>query len=574
MHSSYSSTTQKTVEIRSSTATLDSEVAKLSDYIRRSVSKALNRLSQEPEKEREGTRTPATTTEASRYSRSVSESVYNDDSYFKPEFSDNEEGNEHHEDEEEHYKSFNVTSASAAAAVVCRKLDAPQEYGGWLGVTTLLLLVPSIVYYLQWCCTKSACNFKPPNLGALLNYKYLAKIFDYNALAGYISFNTGMFVLSAATFGRHVRLPNSIRPGQRFKFNALPIAVLITIAFVLAEYLKYPVADFVLKHYLRLCIFNIINALIVAFWAYCRAIYVNDDTVQVNIYGKSGNFLIDFALGRQINPKWFRFVDLKQVFYRSSLIATLIFAECFLYKNIKFPTLPLPTADVSIEGVSEQKLIIENFFSVIKYYYFNIQYDSAALLTALILLAYIVDAILFEHHLASSFELQGEGFGALLLLRYASSPFLYSAVAKYFFDRRVGIACCFAIYVTIIVFFSGLFLKRISSAIKYKYRIDPNNPYFTGIETIHTFQGRRLLLGAFWGRLRQPNYAGDILALCGLAVPLFLKFAWPPLVGIILCIVVLVQRAKRVNVRNTSRYHSSWVRYCNKVRYYVVPKIY
>ena len=136
------------------------------------------------------------------------------------------------------------------------------------------------------------------------------------------------------------------------------------------------------------------------------------------------------------------------------------------------------------------------------------------------------------------------------------------------------LACCFAAYVPIVLLIAGLLLKRISSAVKYKYRVNPTNPYFAGIETIHTYQGRRLLLGPLWGRLRHPNYTGELMTLCALAMPLFLRFAWPPLICILLLCIVLLHRTQRLQARNMSRYHSSWVRYCNKVRYYILPKVY
>ncbi|KAH8404333.1 hypothetical protein KR009_002795, partial [Drosophila setifemur] len=58
----------------------------------------------------------------------------------------------------------------------------------------------------------------------------------------------------------------------------------------------------------------------------------------------------------------------------------------------------------------------------------------------------------------------------------------------------------------------GLLVKRFSCAYKYKYRLNAQNPIFANIETIHTYQGSRLLLSGMWGWVRQPNYLGDILA--------------------------------------------------------------
>uniref|UniRef100_A0A1A9VZ91 Transmembrane protein n=1 Tax=Glossina brevipalpis TaxID=37001 RepID=A0A1A9VZ91_9MUSC len=43
----------------------------------------------------------------------------------------------------------------------------------------------------------------------------------------------------------------------------------------------------------------------------------------------------------------------------------------------------------------------------------------SVLLSSMRILIYIFDFIIFQHHMVSSFELQGGGFGCLLLPRYA-----------------------------------------------------------------------------------------------------------------------------------------------------------
>lgn len=562
--SSYSSTTQKTIEIRTTNST---EINKLADYIRRSVSKT---FSVGGRGGRGASFTPSQHTEGdSRYSRSVSRSVYEgDDRYSKAEFSDSEtndrddviieenEGIVHEEDE--HFKSFN-TSSNLVQASFCRKLPVPKEFGGWFGVSLLMIIIPSLVVYLQWCCTAEKCELKYPNIQGLVDKNFwFTNVFDGQAVGAYLSFNFGVFVLSAFLFGRGVRLPGSVE----YKFNALPMSIIFLIAFGVAEYLKYPVADFIFENYLRFGVYGLLNAYVVALWAYIRSDMLRQkDTAIYNVYAKSGNFLIDYALGRQLNPKWLGLVEFKQVFYKTSLLSSFMYAVCLIYKNVQLPWLP-------------KDHVAEGGFDTIIYFLKHLKYDPTALLCASMLLIYVLDSIVFEHHLASSFELQGEGFGCLLLLRYAVTPYLLSATAKYFYEHRTPLNCIFSAIVPLLIMSLGLILKRLSNAIKYKYRIQPNHPHFYNVETIHTFQGKRLLLGSIWGRVRQPNYLGDIIALIGLGLPLAIRFAWPPLVCLLLIIVLLIHRCFRVNARNTSRYHSSWVRYRSIVRNYLVPNIF
>ncbi|XP_030381220.1 lamin-B receptor [Scaptodrosophila lebanonensis] len=563
VQSSYSSTSTTTerIEIRSDGGgeiNTDSIRKRLADRLRRSLSKTTSNAAGT-----ERTHTPNTNTEdaGSRYSRSASRSVYDDDKFSKASYSDVEE-EEEEEARESAFRSFNVTRQSLSPQPnACRKVEAPREFGGWLGVSLLMILIPAMVYYLIWSCAgvRNACAFKRINLTVLLDWSYLSRqVFKSDVISAFFGYQVVMFWLVALLPGRRVHLTR-----ETYKFNALTVALTILLNVGIAEYLKYPVVSFILRHYLRFCIYSCVSAFVAAAWSYWRV-----DTTLYNVlrqplnndYGRSGNFLVDFALGRQLNPKWLGRVDLKQYYYRLSLISALLYAAGYIYQTIQWPASPV----ASEEGLQY----------ILRYYLRNIGYDAGTIMAASLLVLYLLDAIVFEHHLSSSFELQHEGYGCLLLLRYAVTPYILTAITKYMYEQRVPISCCFAPYGAFALLLLGLGIKRYSCAYKYQYRLNAHNPIFSNIDTIHTYQGSRLLLSGLWGRLRQPNYLGDIIALGALSVPLFLRFAWPPLLLLLLLVLVILHRATRANARNQARYHSSWHRYCAQVRFYVLPKIY
>lgn len=560
---SSSTTTTQRIEIRSEGGTgddVDTESIRkrLTDRLRRSISKTISNVA--------GTPTNQTDEAGSRYSRSVSRSVYDDEKSSKRSYSTGEEDLEE-EDEEEDFRSFNASRQSVQGTPtgggnsVCRQLQAPRELGGWPGALLLLALVPALVYYLTWSCTsRNACQFKQVNLTALLDRKYLTRqVFQTHVVGAFTAYQFVVFLLVSLLPGRRVHLTR-----ETYKFNGLGVALTLLLAGGIAEYLKYPVVNFVLRHYLRFCIYGLVSAFVAATWSYWRV-----DTTKYNVlrqtlandYGRSGNFVVDFALGRQLNPKWLGRVDWKQYYYRLSLVSTLLYAVCYIYQSLQWPQWPQAQED-------------PGYVYLLRYYWNNLNYDAGTLLAATSLTVYVLDALLFEHHLSCSFELQHEGYGCLLLLRYAATPYLLSSVSKYFYEQRVPISCSLAPYGVLALLLLGLGIKRYSCAYKYKYRLNSQNPIFANIETIHTYQGSRLLLSGLWGRLRQPNYLGDILALCSLGAPMFLRPAWPPLLSLSLLVLVLLHRATRTNARNQGRYHSSWHRYCSQVRYYILPKIY
>ncbi|XP_020800146.1 lamin-B receptor [Drosophila serrata] len=553
-------TSSERIEIRAegdSEVDIDSLRKRITERLRRSVSKTISNLAG----------TPVTNTEdgGSRYSRSVSRSVYDDEKSSKRSYSTGEEDIEEEElEEEEEFRSFNATRKSATPAEIsCRQLKAPQEFGGWLGAFLLLLLVPITVYYLTWSCTaRNACQLKHLNPSIVLDVNYLTRqVFQPRVVAAFAAYHVVAFLLVALLPGRRVHLTR-----ETYKFNSLGVAAAFLIAGGIAEFLKYPVVTFVLRHYLRFCIYGLVGAFVAAAWSYWLV-----DTAKYNVlrqtltndYGRSGSFVVDFALGRQLNPKWLGRVDWKQFYYRLSLVSTLLYAACYIYQTLVWPQKP---------QLAEQEGNV--YLYVAKYYWSNVNYDAGTLLSASCLLLYVLDAIVFEHHLSSSFELQHEGYGCLLLLRYAATPYLLTAVTKYFYEQRVPISCCYAPIGVGALLCLGLLVKRYSCAYKYKYRLNAQSPIFANIETIHTYQGSRLLLSGMWGWVRQPNYLGDIVALLALAAPMALRPAWPPVLGLSLIVLLLLHRATRANARNQARYHSSWQRYSTQVRNYILPRIY
>ncbi|XP_064552054.1 lamin-B receptor [Drosophila montana] len=563
-HRTYSSSTTTTqrIEIRAEGGTgadvdTDSIRKRITDRLRRSLSKTISNVAGTPTVNREDA--------GSRYSRSVSRSVYDDEKSSKRSYSTGEEDIDEEDEQlegDEQFRSFNVTRHSTTPlleANVCRKLQVPREFGGWPGALLLLVLMPGLVYYLTWSCTaRNACQFKRANLTVLLDWHYLTRqVFQTHVVGVFTAYQFVVFLLVALLPGRRVHLTR-----ETYKFNGLGVCFTLLIAGGIVEYLKYPIVSFVLRHYLRFCIYGLVSAFVSASWSYWRV-----DTTKYNVlrqtlandYGRSGNFLVDFALGRQLNPKWLGRVDWKQYYYRLSLVSTLLYAVCYIYQTLQWPHWPQAQ---------------EGYVYLLRYYWNNLNYDAGALLAASSLLIYVLDALLFEHHLSCSFELQHEGYGCLLLLRYAATPYLLSSVSKYFYEQRVPIGSCLMPAGALLLLLVGLCIKRYSCAYKYKYRLNSQNPIFANIDTIHTYQGSRLLLSGLWGHLRQPNYLGDILALCALGAPMILRPAWPPVLSLLLLVLVLLHRATRANARNQGRYHSSWHRYCTQVRYYVLPKIY
>lgn len=91
------------------------------------------------------------------------------------------------------------------------------------------------------------------------------------------------------------------------------------------------------------------------------------------------------------------------------------------------------------------------------------------------------------------------------------------------------------------------------------------------LETIPTTTGKKLLVSGFWGVVRHPNYLGDIIMNLSI-VPLVC--CAPPVITLYSIILLLIHRSVRDNGRCKEKYGNAWERYCNKVQYVLIPKIY
>lgn len=393
-------------------------------------------------------------------SRSVSRSFVDD------EFSDNDDERNEKEDSN-HYESFAANdkyrygSQDYIQRTAAQHL-ARQEFGGTYGAIVYLLIASFGGFYLQTACTKERCQLylptKMPNIVDI--YVYLDQTYIYYYL-GICSWNVSMWFIP---IGKRIWM-KVIDKERMFVFDApfTSLTVLVACCVVITQ---YDDAIFVLmyNHYNNFVAIAIIFSLLMAWWGYRRSLLFTPS--YWNSYASSGHVISDYFAGRQINPFWGSWVDLKLVYYRANVLIALLINSYFLYKIIKFADLPFAPED--------QVTMPE----MLAYAYAHVTYDPYALLVTSLTCFYCLDLIWNEHHLANSFELQYEGFGAYTLLRYALLPVEISMMSKYVFEHPITSMPTWACWLTACLYLAGILLKRRSMKLKYEYRMQPNLPRF------------------------------------------------------------------------------------------------
>lgn len=426
-------TTSSSVKVSNITNESDEEV-------KRYVSKRLNQANAKLD-----SRYTPTPSELSRQtqSRSISRSVVDDDEY-----SDRETEPIHDEDRNK-YNYRQETQKSTTSI--------------WVGLSSfgLILLISLLGFYLVVTCNREECSF---NVHDLAQLKSLQSYGSWEVCLAYLGFIGSILLLSPLPIGRSLVLKNE-KQSTTYKFNGLGLAVIIGTAVLYGEYrTKYPVFGFIYRNYQQFCGVCIVYALIVAWLEYIANRNVPD--YECNPYARSGSFWKDYFIGRQINPRWLYF-DIKLIHYHAAVIATLLFNGILIQRNLRFSALPVQ--------LSGNRL---SWLEIITFTYNNVKYDQMSLVIVCLLFWHTLDLLIYEHHIASSFFLEGEGVGAFLLLRNALFPFLNTLIGKYFWEHRTSKVPEWAVVATIIIFLIGWLVQRRSNAIKYKFRTNPSDSIY------------------------------------------------------------------------------------------------
>lgn len=390
------------------------------------------------------------------YSRSMSRSMAEDDDWSHSDTSEKMYGN----------RITRSRSKTQNRREQSLSNDAAAEFGGSLGASLLIVLLPILCYSVQYVCSRPECSYKSIRWEKL---KLLSSYFTLEAGYLYLALKWIVCVISIIPhLGVKRQLSQSTGADAQpiHYFNGFATAGAIVSGLGAAEYyFKYPMITLIYKNYQQLCFISFVYAMLISIWCFVRSAYF---PVRLwNPYGKSGRLVSDLFIGREINPKWLNVFDIKFVHRRIALISALIFNLIFLARNIKYAAIQVGEAPLTYTEIALQFIQ-------------NIKLDPVAATISCLIIIYVLDALIFEHHITSSFEIQSEGVGAQLLLQYASFPVWTSLMAKYALQHKITGVPNWFLAIVCILYISGLVLKRLSNELKYHYRVYPTSNRSSG----------------------------------------------------------------------------------------------
>ena len=219
-------------------------------------------------------------------------------------------------------------------------------------------------------------------------------------------------------------------------------------------------------------------------------------------------------------------------------------------------------------------MVVNASFAVAQFEQYGSVSPSMAIVLALQLL-YVADYFWFEQAILSTIDIRTERFGWMLVYgNLGVVPLIYSLQGFYLVRHVHDIPLYWGLFV-VVLNLVGYAIFRTANLQKDRFRRDPKQCRIRGkpVEYLETPRGIGLLTSGFWGIARHMNYLGDWLmafawsltCLFGSVVPYFYPLF---LVGL------LVTRERRDDRWCREKYGADWDRYCQQVRWRIVPGVY
>ncbi|KAM8938904.1 delta(14)-sterol reductase TM7SF2 isoform 2-T2 [Pelodytes ibericus] len=407
------------------------------------------------------------------------------------------------------------------------------EFGGPIGSSLLIFVIPATVLYLLVTCnTKDASVLRLP--GPLPPLESLWDCFAVKIVLVWISLQAVLYMLPMGKVTEGITLRDNTR--LKYRINAFQAMIVSGILAGVGLTMGIPLS-YAYDHFLQLAVAAGFLALVLSIFLYIKALTAPESALAPG--GNSGNPMYDFFIGHELNPRIGSF-DLKYFCeLRPGLIGWCLINLCFLMK------------EVELQGSPSLSMILVCGFQTI----------------------YVMDAMWHEEAILTTMDIVHDGFGFMLAFGdLCWVPFTYSLQAYFLVSHPQELGTYSAIGIVLLNTL-GYIIFRGSNSQKNAFRRNPEDPKVTGLQTIPTATGKRLLVSGWWGLVRHPNYLGDLIMALAWSLPCGLSHILPYFY-VTYFTVLLIHREARDEHQCKKKYGVAWQEYCRRVPYRIFPYIY
>ncbi|MEZ4445390.1 MAG: hypothetical protein R3B72_40325 [Polyangiaceae bacterium] len=256
---------------------------------------------------------------------------------------------------------------------------------------------------------------------------------------------------------------------------------------------------------------------------------------------RTGHVLYDYFMGTSLNPRIGESFDLK-FFFESKIGLTTWIAI----------VMGMAAAEIEKTGTLSTSMALVGLFQ----------------------LFYVADFYYFEEAMLSTWDINYENYGFMLALGFVVwMPFNFSLQSQYLVYHRVDLPV-WSIPLLAIFNFAGYYIFRSSNLQKHRFRTQPETRIWGKAPTfIATKRGTKLLTSGWWGLARHTNYLGDLMMALAWCLPTGFSHV-PPYFYFIYFAPLLIDRERRDHRVCKQKYGDDWDRYCEVVRYRIIPWVY
>uniref|UniRef100_H2M4P1 Delta(14)-sterol reductase TM7SF2 n=1 Tax=Oryzias latipes TaxID=8090 RepID=H2M4P1_ORYLA len=417
--------------------------------------------------------------------------------------------------------------------------DTQKEFGGTLGAVCIPIFLPLTVLFLIGLSRSPEASVLqwPPSLPS---YNQLLDPLAPVLLLGWIALHILLYHLPLGKVRNIVLCRLFLLRRHICCYLFLPQGIhglCVSVALLsLLMWLGAPLG-YLFELLLPLAASAIAVSFLLSIYLYIRSFWAPSHALALG--GNTGNPLYDFFIGRELNPRIGNF-DLKYFCeLRPGLIGWVVINFGMLMK------------EVELRGSPSLAMILVNSFQLL----------------------YVADALWNEEAVLTTMDIVHDGFGFMLVFGdLAWVPFTYGLQAAFLVVHPQTLTWLKAVFI-LLLNGMGYYIFRKSNSQKNQFRRDPTHPSVTGLETIATATGKRLLVSGWWGFVRHPNYLGDLLMALAWSLPCGFSHLLPYFY-VIYFTVLLVHREARDERQCKAKYGLAWDAYCRRVPYRIFPFIY
>ncbi|XP_013389229.1 lamin-B receptor-like [Lingula anatina] len=345
-------------------------------------------------------------------------------------------------------------------------------------------------------------------------------------------------VLAALPVGRVISgLP--VRGSQKLKYRCNGSIALVLSLVAMAVGHAYFKVNLAVVHtlWLQLISAATVLSLVLSVVLYIQARKAKPSAVAPEA---TGNILVDFWVGRELNPR-IRTFDWKLFMIRFAYLSMLAVDVIFLVE-----------AYTGKSGMSNYPF----------------------LLVAGVQVLHCAVQVLNEDMFLTMPDITKMGLGFMFIYGFMlAGPFGSSIQARYLLEHPQTPPLWALASVALLNLF-GFILYQSTVSQNARFTRNPYDPTLSHLESMPTsVPGERLLVSGMWGMCRHPLYFAELVLIyawslaCGFSTPLVYVF---PVLMTLLC----MDSVRKEEAEASKKYGSTWDRCCQRVKYKLIPFVY